>query len=652
LWIILASRSNALPKKKGPNGPKIFLRGEEVLEQRLQRGLIQQQLGERVGLSDAWISRIERNATRGVSAATADNFAAFFGIPLEKLVMCGPIESVQGEATAARQTIRLGEIRELVRARARAVQDATNDLLSVTLEVLAGDNVESRRLLPIPAGHGDFSGSGDVLGRLRAVLEERRADLEKMRWQRGGESGHSHIDDKNGIWLNAWSPMGDKFETAEQLIQMAREAQRDNRYGEAQEIASQVLEQFKTPPSGGMATQAWDCLRADATLQVVSNLYHQGSISRAISAAAAGLKQTSGSPDLLPRRVAFLIWLGELRALYGEAFEARERIDAARELLHASAWPPEAPRSLLKANLLHVEGIVEERLGHCDQALVAYERSVEEIKRGHREGNGVAREDVTALEAYVERDRCRLRIRQGNLLLAIDHCERSYELRKGLGHGLRATAHFYAYIADIFRSVSDDVDEQLREALFTAIEGFEDIGDDLDVARTQLRIARLYRKDGRPRDARYWARLALTFGDHGDLPFFQALAYRQLGKAMLEESHSVNVASDYRRSLYRQAEDYLRLSVSLLELLQDRFELALSRRALGVALTDRVGSGGNDTCAAQAHDALVAAQEAFGLFGNIPEQEKTRIALAALDAVTRSGSRLVGQHSKTDAEVA
>lgn len=375
----------------------------------------------------------------------------------------------------------------------------------------------------------------------------------------------------------------------------------------------------------GEELPGWRLLWTRVQLGLVFTAYHFGWVGTAGRRAKEGLELAGADEHLVAARVDFLVWLAELYNVSAQVDDAVEQLRLARDLVHSAQWLAGEPRTYLHAVILRIEGEIKVRQGDWSGAL----RSLDESLRVAKADPGVDPAQLKALEAYVERDRCRLRIRQGALIRAIDHCERGYLLRLELGHGERAVAQRFAHIADIYRSLSDEIDPHLRDALFAALEGFEEIGDDLDMARMHLRLARLYRKDDppRPREARFWALRALKFAQRADFPFYQALACRQYGMALDMESYESTTKARFRRELRQGAEHHLRESLAILRELQDPFEYAVSQRALGAML---LRAHRDPERLADAESLLQDAVATFSRLQAALELDKAALALAAL----------------------
>jgi hypothetical protein len=180
--------------------------------------------------------------------------------------------------------------------------------------------------------------------------------------------------------------------------------------------------------------------------------------------------------------------------------------------------------------------------------------------------------------------------------------------------------------------MSNNVPPRLRDALFSAIEGYEQVGEDLDVARTHIRLARISRKQMAPAEAKSWARQALEFGVRAELPLYQALAHRQYGMALETESILSEGAPARQEWLLEQAEHHLRESLAILGTLQDGFETAMSQRALGAMLARRA-RWNPDQYLAPAKELLETARATFLSLQAKIELEKTERALGFAFAI-------------------
>ncbi len=436
-----------------------------------------------------------------------------------------------------------------------------------------------------------------------------------------------------------------RLQEAKEHIAKGEAAHRDYRYADTRASLLEALrlldEALRLLDDDSLAdscdTGVWHLESAQVLLALVSNAYQQGEILEAIAQAKEGLERVSRSEQTLaPERAQFLIWLGELHSLCGQARDARAWLDEAHKVLCTATWPTRASRAYLLARVLHVEGTIDGLRGAWDSAHRAFDNALEKAKQDQQ----ILPEELLKLEAYIERDRCRLLIRQGHLDRALISCDRSYALRRKLGHGVRATAQYFAHIADIYRSKNDEVDERLREQLFGAIEGFDQIGDKLGAARVHIRLARLYRKDRRPREAEYWARRALKFGMDMDLPLHQALAYRQLGKALEMKAEKGPGGAEQRDAVLVEAEGHLRQSLEILAALEVDFEYAVSERALGALFARRARKAPREYIE-QARELLEHSARTFERLGAKHELQKSMLTLDLLAIIARENGQAI-----------
>lgn len=426
-----------------------------------------------------------------------------------------------------------------------------------------------------------------------------------------------------------------RIELAGQCLKSGENLRRQHGYTPAKKCYEDAKSWLALPVGMELSDEearTWRTLRAWVQTELVATAHHLGSINEAINEATAGLQWMQDFDHLRPQRVRLLAWLAELYDLRGQAEEAMASVKAAQDLLEEEMWPDPMPnrfrsrqflltRPFLQATILRMRGTLHLRSGEWPAAHADFEESLRVAQAAADEYPDI----FFTVAAYVERDLCRLSIREGDARRALMHNERSFAIRTStsLKHGARAVAHRHALIADIYQSMSDKVDEPLPDRIFDAIEAFEAVGDLSHLARSQLRLARLYRQEDRPRDAEYWARRSLAFWVKADLPFDQALAHRQLGMALDVRSWAADEPRE-RAWLQNESEKYLRASVDSLTSLHDRFELAVSQRALARFLARRASSLPDHSESLQEiHELLEAAKTTFASLGAKLELEKT-----------------------------
>lgn len=611
---------------------------------RRQAGLTQAQVAEQLGTQQPAVARLEGDHSGGVSVRRyAEYFAACNVLPFE--VEFAPIEQLRQFALD------------------NPTAPLTADALRAWLVGSYSDETVTHEQEPNRARshqrNGDALSSTDASAALSSEAPEdpveslsngQISDLEASLWkmdaprpsrtlkamQPGGPYpfGESSDDD--------FSDLSHVIERVKNYVSEGEDARRKHDYGKATGCYRKALWVLRQREQDARAHEAdnsqpyrdWWALRVWVQIELVATDHHRGDVRQAITEAHEGLALVEGRGDLIPQRVRLLAWLAELNDLVGKEEESWARISEAEAVLDAAPdsvfWPKGVAnqyltrlfllsKPFLQATITRIRGTLKVRSGDWQGAQADFSESM----RIAQEAAPTMPEKFGAhVAAYVERDRCRLAVRQGDFLKARDHNDFSFRLRMDLEHGARATAHYHTNMADIYLSTSGGVTDHLGYALFDAIEAFESIDDPLDVARTQRRLARFYRKSKRLRDAEYWARRSLAFCNEKNLPLDEALAHRELGQA-LERRGYAELVTSLKMEYLQEAEKELRVSLSSLDKLHDRFELAVTQRVLAVSLLLKDQAEHTSDNHAEAKRYLDAALETFKSLGAQAQQLKT-----------------------------